>query len=1059
MSTRICHIADVHYRSISRHAEYREIFTHMFEDIRKRDVDRIFVAGDIFHTKTLGISPEFIDQMSWWVKEMASIAPVHMILGNHDGNLVNLTRLDAISPIVSAINRTNVKLYKRSGVYDFAPGMKLCVFSLFDREGWKDVKPQPGSISIATYHGPVIGCQNENNFEVHEGLDVNFFEGFDFALLGDIHKFQFLAHREATACDGTDKRMRPWIAYPGSVIQQNYAESLKHGYLLWDIESAGAFNVEFVELPNPRPYVTVDWKGTLEDTLDDAFKHPTNSRFRVKSNVKISQKDASNLVAKLNADKVATEVTFKIDKTFEAEEFSTGQTTVAKADLRNASTLNKLLREYYSRANVVLSSEEWTEIDKYVNHCLGGIAAEDGARNTRWSIRNLRFDNLFAYGEKNEINFDKLVGLVGVFGPNRIGKSSGVPGAIMYALHNSSDRGKLKNVHIVNVRKSYGYARVIITVDGIDYVIERQTTKRETKKNEIVAYTALNAWRVTESGELIELNGEQRFDTEKLIRGLIGTEDDFCVTSLSAQGEHNNVISMGSSHRKLILAKFLDLDVFDKLYEIARNDASAVKTLMKGTVKQDWDALTKAANDSISTKEDDLRKINEKIENYRSQMDDHKAKVAKYSDVSPVSEDEVEEQRKVVESLKSRVDDSKALVKELRKTNELTIEKIKKCEDSIVNVDIASLRSKSASLRRVESSVMELKHAYERANDTLTRQRKSLETLASVPCGDAFPTCKFIHDAHDNKLHLSDQDAIVNSAKNAYDSAADSLRELKNDKVNEQIETYERSTKEIAVLNDKKMKCDFEILRTESSLSSLSVELNTESTNLKRLEKLWNNHDNETVVTLKSNISKLLRILEVLESKKIEAATSIGKLHERVEKLKLQANEYEQQARKHKLYELVSNAFSKRGIPTSVVNSQLPLINAEIAKILQGIVDFTIELEVDGDSNDLDIFINYGDSKRIIELGSGMEKMVSSIAIRVALTNVSALPKCDMLIIDEGFGALDDGGVEAVNKLLVSLKDHYKSVIVITHVEGVKDIADHILEISKQEKDSRVMYT
>jgi DNA repair exonuclease SbcCD ATPase subunit len=87
-----------------------------------------------------------------------------------------------------------------------------------------------------------------------------------------------------------------------------------------------------------------------------------------------------------------------------------------------------------------------------------------------------------------------------------------------------------------------------------------------------------------------------------------------------------------------------------------------------------------------------------------------------------------------------------------------------------------------------------------------------------------------------------------------------------------------------------------------------------------------------------------------------------------------------------------------------------------------------------------------------------MEKMISSIAIRVALINVSSLPKTDMFIIDEGFGALDDAGVESCNRLLASLKRYFKTVIVITHVDGVKDAADVVLEITKNEKDSSVRY-
>ena len=106
----------------------------------------------------------------------------------------------------------------------------------------------------------------------------------------------------------------------------------------------------------------------------------------------------------------------------------------------------------------------------------------------------------------------------------------------------------------------------------------------------------------------------------------------------------------------------------------------------------------------------------------------------------------------------------------------------------------------------------------------------------------------------------------------------------------------------------------------------------------------------------------------------------------------------------------------------------------------------------------MDIYIDYGDSRRIIECASGMEKMVSSLAIRVALINISSLPKTDMLIIDEGFGALDEINIEACNRLLDSLKKWFKNILVISHVDAVKDAVDNVLDITKRGKDAMVRF-
>jgi len=84
--------------------------------------------------------------------------------------------------------------------------------------------------------------------------------------------------------------------------------------------------------------------------------------------------------------------------------------------------------------------------------------------------------------------------------------------------------------------------------------------------------------------------------------------------------------------------------------------------------------------------------------------------------------------------------------------------------------------------------------------------------------------------------------------------------------------------------------------------------------------------------------------------------------------------------------------------------------------------------------------------------------MMASLAIRVALINISCLPKTNMLIIDEGFGALDEMNVEACNRLLNSLKKWFKNIMVISHVDAVKDAVDNVLDITSVGKDAKIVY-
>lgn len=219
---KIGHIADIHIRGLNRHDEYKEVFEKFAEECKRNHVDHIFVGGDIWHTKTQGMTPEYVDFMSWWIDALSEVAPLHLVLGNHDGNLINQTRQDAISPIVMAKKRDNVFLYKQSGVYEFAPGYNWCVYSLFDEDNWSAVKPVPGAFNIACYHGPVVSAQTETGWEVEEGLTIDFFEskGYDLVLLGDIHKTQYLAFKEVEIeIEASDLHK-----YPGATILRNNVE-------------------------------------------------------------------------------------------------------------------------------------------------------------------------------------------------------------------------------------------------------------------------------------------------------------------------------------------------------------------------------------------------------------------------------------------------------------------------------------------------------------------------------------------------------------------------------------------------------------------------------------------------------------------------------------------------------------------------------------------------------------------------------------------------------------------------------------------------------------------
>ena len=100
---KFAHISDTHIKNLKYHYEYRIVFEQLYEALWEHEVDCIVHCGDIAHTKTQ-ISPEFVEMCSDFFRNLAEIAPTYIILGNHDGNLKNSSRQDALTPIVDALN-------------------------------------------------------------------------------------------------------------------------------------------------------------------------------------------------------------------------------------------------------------------------------------------------------------------------------------------------------------------------------------------------------------------------------------------------------------------------------------------------------------------------------------------------------------------------------------------------------------------------------------------------------------------------------------------------------------------------------------------------------------------------------------------------------------------------------------------------------------------------------------------------------------------------------------------------------------------------------------------
>jgi DNA repair exonuclease SbcCD nuclease subunit len=186
---KILHFSDVHIRNWKRHKEFTEVFNKLLAEVDKLPNDSIVtIGGDVVHAKT-DMSPELIKMVSYLLTELANRKPTILICGNHDANLNNEHRLDALTPIVEAINHPQLYYLRNSGLYKIGD-IAISVMSLLD-DPVKYVMANKikGKYKhkVAMYHGTLINSKVDSGLVINHGLDKDTFDGFDLVLLGDIH--------------------------------------------------------------------------------------------------------------------------------------------------------------------------------------------------------------------------------------------------------------------------------------------------------------------------------------------------------------------------------------------------------------------------------------------------------------------------------------------------------------------------------------------------------------------------------------------------------------------------------------------------------------------------------------------------------------------------------------------------------------------------------------------------------------------------------------------------------------------------------------------------------
>ena len=1034
----IHHISDIQIRNLKRHKEYEEVFERTYEEVKKHKNNAVvYIGGDIAHSKT-EMSPELVDQLSRLFKNLADICPTIIIAGNHDCNLNNRSRMDVLSPIVNNLQHSDLHYLKHSGVYKCAD-VKFVVWDVWEKEDdYIEARDFDGDTKIVLFHGTVDKSETDLGFFLPSDVKISKFKGYDLGLLGDIHKRQHLNKKET-------------ISYCGSLVQQNHGEGLSHGYLLWDVPKRKS---KYIEIPNDYGYYTLN----IDDgKLPECPDMPKKARLRVRvSNTTPSQ--LKKIMAEVHSKYGVKEVTVTKTDSLSSIEKVRGQ-RITVGNVRDQDYQYSLIEEYLKQNHFV---DENTLIDiKKINEELNSRLPDDDVnRGVIWKVKKFEFDNMFSYGENNIVDFTKLSGIIGIFAPNASGKSS-LLDALSFCLFDTSSRA-YKAINVLNSNKDSFYCKATLEVEGVEYFIERQGKKQRNGHVKV----NVDFYTFDDANEKLSLNGDQRRTTDVNIRKVIGTYEDFIMTSLSLQSNSTVFIDKTQKERKDLLAQFMGIGVFDQLYNLASEEIHDVQSLLKSFQKNNYDKELADIKYSLSDLKRDygiLMESKKKLVKEKKSEDKkviELTKQLKKVDTSADSLDELEERKVNLTNSLNKVDERVgeiATLSERFSVEETELnEKIKIYKENEIDRKFAQLEQYKLDKNNNQIEIDKLKIEVKNKLD-------KIEKLGNLEYDSNCSYCManpFTLDAMETKKKLNDDKMLADTFVKQSDNLDDIINGLSH--ITKHKEQMDESINSLSLLTTNISKLDSEKKLTTEKRKNLISQLAIieDKINLyhEQEKDIIFNKDLQTQIENSQDCSDNLEIeIEELDRKTNKSNGDIKVLETNRKIIIENIEKVEELEDKYAAYQYYMDAVKRDGIPYELISKALPTVEGAINDILAQIVDFSMILEMDG--KNINCYIVYDDDHVWpLELSSGMERFISSLAMRVGLINVSNLPASNFLAIDEGWGTMDSDNLNSVYNLFQYLKSQFQFTMIVSHIDSMRDAVDTLLEIKKENNFSNVSF-
>ena len=1048
MINKLYHISDIHIRLYERQKEYRQVFNNLYKYLSKienKNQSLVVFTGDLFHDKNT-LSPQNVTIAYQLLDKISNILPIVLIQGNHDANYNNFNRMDSITPIINSLNKNNIYYINDDGFLQYD---NLTFYLYNDKNSYTQIIREDDKIKIGLYHGVVNNCVSDNGFKLtNDNVNINTFNGMDYVLLGDIHKHQ---------------KLQDNIIYSGSLIQQNFKQTIdNHGVLVWDLKTN---NHRLDQIDNDYCFAQIYYNGDNDIINSLNIK----SKPKIKLYYNDVQLNKVNDFVDLLKSKYQVQFIRVIDNNIN-NKFSLNVVNQNKDininNITNTKFTNQLIKQYLSQKYndfESIQSQVYQLNNKLNIQCL---QQQEQSNNSLIKILSLQWSNMFKYGQNNIIDFTKDKNkIIGLLGQNRSGKSS-VIDILLYSLFDKCSRTSTAT-QVINVNQDKFESKLLFSINDIKYQIIRQGKK--SKRGNVSVKVQFGYF--DENNQYISLNGLQRSDTNKIIQQYLGFNyDTFCNIFMSLQQSlSNSIIKQKQTERKQFLNKIFKIDYIQNLFQKSKSILQQKQLnykIFKSKLEQvDLQELNnKKIQDLKTIQIKNLQK--EQLEQSIKKLQQIKDKLI--SSIKPVDKDVVNLNKdnltKLIQDNSNKLIQNTSLKEQFIKSNnkQAIEQEIKNLQLKIKTFDFDQLFKLKNKKSKYVKQIQEKNNQIIKQQMSYQKIKQSNNILNQLKYDQNCDYCMnnpFVLKAIHNKNNILQIKQFLEDTKKEKLQLEQLLKEVEDKlfKQNQVNQTQSILNTKQKQLNDIQKKQ----LQFEKQIIILNSNIQTNKNLLQRLQKSIKN------IQLNKKIQQKLSMLKTKQNQTLssynEIEYSIISLINNIKQYQKKINQYSnnklkmiQLQKELKIISYYNQSVNKKGIPLLVIKQLLPLIQFKVNDMLASITNFSINFLIEEDK--LQIIMNYQNQKvrTPVQLGSGFQKFISNLLIKIAISQLSSLNKTNFFVIDEGFGAMDSFNLGNLGDLFDLLKSKIEHTIIISHIFNVVNYVDNRYDISIKNNYSKI---